>query len=180
MAKLAPSLRQLLGGSRRPSELLELLNAVACHQFADDMFASAVCAHFDMAERVAQIANAGHISPLLLRAGETRLCAPASAPPLGMREHLNSSDDMLRIRDGDSLLLMTDGVLESLESDLLNMPNISSHLRQAPDIIHLGRSLLKRALRSQSCSDDATLLGLQFSRGRSTHFESAPLSNREG
>lgn len=82
------------------------------------MFATVLCGRIDLRSGQCVIANAGHDSPLLLRAdGRVETVATEAGPPVGFEV---SADFPLwhgRLEPGDSLIAYTDGVTEAFDAD---------------------------------------------------------------
>lgn len=74
---------------------------------------------FDLEENVLDVVNAGHIYPLLYRKGNDSvewLETPASLP-LGVRQLAKFKIERFEVSPGDILLLVSDGAIESLNSE---------------------------------------------------------------
>src|SRR5262249_55434471 len=69
MARVSSEFRRLARGECPPEALLGQLNAAMCEQSPDDSFVTAACLQLDAARRTVRVANAGHVLPLLRRAG---------------------------------------------------------------------------------------------------------------
>jgi serine phosphatase RsbU (regulator of sigma subunit) len=109
------------------------------------------------------VANAGHVPALVRHAGgEVSMIGRASGPPLGMVRRSDYREERCTFRPGDVLVCMTDGVFESVESDLMSMRT----LRQVVARAGRGSSAVQRAVldrlgRSSASSDDMTLVSLE-------------------
>ena len=99
--------------------------------------------------------------------GQVKIVGRASGPPLGILSNARYFDETYALGDGDMAVLMTDGVVEALETDLTEMPTVSSLVQQAQGS---GDALLRRVFRELSERqqrrepDDMTLLSLELDR----------------
>jgi sigma-B regulation protein RsbU (phosphoserine phosphatase) len=64
-----------------------------------------------------EVVNAGHCPPLLRRASGEVIALPSNGPILGPLPQSRWSSLTTRLRRDDTLLLVSDGVLEALSSD---------------------------------------------------------------
>jgi serine phosphatase RsbU (regulator of sigma subunit) len=103
-------------GRRREKSLPEiaaLMDRVIAQQFPGSRFATAVLAQLDLETGVLRWVNAGHPEPLIVR--EHGLVYPPRCPsalPLGL-QHGPAQECSVELRDGDRVLLYTDGIVEA-------------------------------------------------------------------
>src|SRR5262249_60766252 len=93
------------------------------------------CRQLDAARRTVRVANAGHVLPLLRRAGgEVLPLGSASGPPLGMLPGQSYLTEEFALAAGDIVVLMTDGVVEALDSeaDPFGMSGLLDLISRAP------------------------------------------------
>jgi serine phosphatase RsbU (regulator of sigma subunit)/PAS domain-containing protein len=114
MAQLRHALRALAVTTGDPGVLLGHLNRLTCDLEREhpELSATAVVARFDPDRHEIVWAQAGHLPPLLSRAGHT---APLSRPPgpmLGVVDDAVYPTARIDFRAGDVLLLYTDGLVE--------------------------------------------------------------------
>jgi serine phosphatase RsbU (regulator of sigma subunit) len=88
------------------------LHATMRREFPGSRFASVVLAELAPSGRM-EVVNAGHCPPLLRRAGGELLALPPNGPILGPLPRSRWSSIGTRLRSGDTLLLVSDGVLEA-------------------------------------------------------------------
>ena len=82
------------------------------------MFATMLCGRIDVRSGQCTLANAGHDSPLLLRAdGRVETIAADAGPPVGFEVSTDFPLWQGRLEPGDSLLAYTDGVTEAFDAD---------------------------------------------------------------
>jgi serine phosphatase RsbU (regulator of sigma subunit) len=84
--------------------------------------------------------------------------------PLGIEEGTEYVDERFELYHGDVVVLMTDGVLEALEPDLMTMGTLQQLLAETPDGAEGVHSVLLR--RFDDCTvggrpDDMTLMALE-------------------
>jgi serine phosphatase RsbU (regulator of sigma subunit) len=162
--KVGPYVRVLAQSALTACEFLNLANSVMARALPEDLFATAVCAILDARRGRACVANAGHVPPILRRAdGTTALVARASGPPLGTLGQYRWSEEQVELGLGDVVVLMTDGVVEAIEQDLVEMPSLSAIVAGASDgIERLNRRILAEVDRKGPRPDDLTLLSLEL------------------
>jgi phosphoserine phosphatase RsbU/P len=133
LPNVLPRVRELSKAGKSPRELLVELNRLACRALPLDRFVTAVAAEIDGALCTLSVANAGHV-PLLLRSasGHVRVVGRASGPPLGIREHCRYAEERTPVEHGETIVMMTDGLLEAVEPDLLGMSTVLALLANAP------------------------------------------------
>ena len=109
------TLRAAAMREHRPSGVLQLLHEALLREANEERFVTAAYAHLTLTPRGLNmdVAVGGHPSPLVVsRAGEIRTVGhPGSL--LGAIDHLELADDSVQLGPGDSVVLVTDGVLEA-------------------------------------------------------------------
>jgi len=169
ISRILPMIRQLALSGVAPAELLMELNRTVATELAPDRFVTAAAFEFDMRTGVLTIANAAHV-PAIVRRARDRLVSVvgrASGMPLGIVESTTYRNERYELNRGDVVVLMTDGVLEAVESDLLNMSTLKEFLAEAADgagNVHV--SLLRKF---EECTtgkrvDDMTLVAVEGMR----------------
>jgi serine phosphatase RsbU (regulator of sigma subunit) len=159
-------LEEAAGGVERPGHLLSYLNRGLSGELSSDRFVTLCAIEIDAQARTLTVANAGHVPAFLRRAsGEVQIVGHASGPPLGILDEATYFDETYRIDSGDVLVLMTDGVLEAVETDLTDMPTLAALVGQGlgnSGAVH-GRVLAQLAARlEQRATDDMTLLSFEL------------------
>jgi serine phosphatase RsbU (regulator of sigma subunit) len=162
LAALMPSVRALVRPGLGPACLLQKLNREVAATLPEDRFVTAAAFELDLQAGVLLAANAGHVPAFVRRAaGGVLLIGRASVgPALGLMPDVTYTEERVELRRGDLLVFMTDGIVEAVENDLLEM----RHLRQLVDLAPNGRvhSSVGRVLREVECTpDDRTLVCLQ-------------------
>lgn len=177
---IVPRARQLAASVLPPARLLGELNRVAAAALPIDRFVTAAALELDSELCTITMANAGHV-PALIRSAfsNVRVMGRSAGPPLGVVPGAEYAEECLPFRDGDTVVLMTDGVLEAMESDLLGMNRLRAVIAHAPGtargLNHSILAALDKRLRGRS-RDDVTLVTVEMTRaahGRSRHLERA-------
>jgi hypothetical protein len=117
MVALRNALRGLAISGGEPGELMHWLNEVTLRSSGHPT-ATAVCGHFDPADRLLHWTSAGHLPALLLREGRARLLEAAPNLLLGAVADTHYAESQIELRKGDLLLLFTDGLIERRHSSL--------------------------------------------------------------
>ncbi|WP_354638796.1 SpoIIE family protein phosphatase [Kitasatospora camelliae] len=117
MVALRNALRGLATTGAGPGRLLGWLNAVTA-QLPDPTTATAVCARYDPTRRELRWARAGHLPPVLLRDGRAEPLPLPHGILLGAQDDAVYEEVVLTLREGDVLLLYTDGLIERRDSGL--------------------------------------------------------------
>jgi serine phosphatase RsbU (regulator of sigma subunit) len=105
------SLRGLAITGAGPAELLRLLNGVMCH-LTSGVVGTVVCGLYNPDSRLLRWARAGHLPPVLVRAGAARALPLPGGVLLGMDPDAEYEEAIQPLEPGDSLLLFTDGLIE--------------------------------------------------------------------
>lgn len=119
MARLTSVLRAAAARNEHPAAVLEELNNLVFAENDEGMFVTASFAVLDPASGSLEIANAGHLLPIVRhrdgRVGELKL---QSGNALGVRQPLLAPAAAWRISPGDLLLFATDGLTEAANEGL--------------------------------------------------------------
>lgn len=170
LAAVQPSLDELSQSKASPAELLSELNRVASRTLPLDCFITAAAFDFDAEAGVLTIANAGHV-PAIVRgaSGLVSIVGNASGPPLGIEPEGRYQDERYELRRGDVVVMMTDGLLEAIEKDLLSMGTVRTWLSEVPaEASSVHRLLLGKLDEcvARRFIDDVTLVTLETSYER--------------
>jgi serine phosphatase RsbU (regulator of sigma subunit)/anti-sigma regulatory factor (Ser/Thr protein kinase) len=99
-----------------PGKVLERVNDLLYPDIPAKMFVTCLCVVLDPGDGKAVIANAGHNLPYLKL--ENEILEPrASGMPLGLMPGMTYDEVEFRINPGESLLLLSDGLVEAHNSD---------------------------------------------------------------
>jgi hypothetical protein len=105
------ALRGLAATGAGPADLLRHLNYAACH-LTEGIAGTVVCGRYDPETRVLHWARAGHLPPVLVRDGTAEMLPLPGGVLLGLDPDAEYEEATLAMRDGDTLLLFTDGLIE--------------------------------------------------------------------
>ena len=151
--------------------LMERFNSVFCSLRAQGSkdFMTALCAFIDAETGVAELINAGHPFPMLLRAGAARaeLLSDICGLPPGFDRRRVFAPFKIRLFPGDCLILFTDGFVEGVSCDGRQVgfhelakliaecaaQDLRSHLEQVS-------AALERKI--ETAQDDCTMLMLRY------------------
>jgi sigma-B regulation protein RsbU (phosphoserine phosphatase) len=118
MAHLNAAFRALVESHVPPRELVARANRLLSESTLSSHYATLVCGRASAAGEV-EIVNAGHCAPLIVRRDGGVETLPASGLPLGLAPAgmaSGYSSERVALRDGDTLVLYTDGLTESVNS----------------------------------------------------------------
>ncbi|MFF4139550.1 PP2C family protein-serine/threonine phosphatase [Streptomyces mirabilis] len=128
MVVLRNALRGLAVTGAGPGQLLTWLNIVA-HHLTDQVTATAVCGLYDRNDRTLRWARAGHLPPVLVRAGQASALPPLRGVLLGAVEEATYEEAELELRADDTLVMYTDGLVERRDDP--NQDSLSQLLTMA-------------------------------------------------
>lgn len=153
-----------------PARVLERVNAILSLDNETSMFVTVFCAVLDTRTGGLACANAGHLPPLLLQAGETAACRRFNPGfVLGPMPGIHYQTEQLTLQPGDLFLLYTDGVNEAVDLDknefgeqrLLDCVT-STSAAQPKSIIRAIRNNVLEFAGDAPQSDDITMLALRY------------------
>jgi serine phosphatase RsbU (regulator of sigma subunit) len=164
MARLGSEMRFHAVNRTDPSEILARVNDVLAAESEDGMFVTASLLVFDTATGRVDFANAGHLLPLVRRAGGEveRLAAPPNLP-LALAPAVPFPGGSFALGPGDALVLYTDGVSEApRDGELFGETRLIDAIRDAgPNaeeiLTHILASVVAH-LRGAPPADDVTLV----------------------
>ncbi|MFJ9809170.1 SpoIIE family protein phosphatase [Streptomyces sp. NPDC101158] len=156
MVVLRNALRGLAVTGAGPAQLLSWLNGVA-HHLTADVTATAVCGLFDPESRTLRWARAGHLPPVLVRAGEAADLPLLKGMLLGALAEAEYQEAELRLEPEDTVLMYTDGLVERRDT------SVHESVAQLLAVARMPADSLERRLdmllaRSKSDTDDDTCL----------------------
>jgi PAS domain S-box-containing protein len=118
MIHVRAGIRGLLTMEPSPAALLAAADEMIARD-APDQFVTAAAVLVDPEAGTLDLCNAGHLPLLLIRPDRTTaLLGMGSGVPLGIESRLHRSSDQVALEPGCIVLLVTDGVVESRDSDL--------------------------------------------------------------
>ncbi|MGH3321176.1 MAG: PP2C family protein-serine/threonine phosphatase [Streptosporangiaceae bacterium] len=174
MGQLRAAARTLARRGVPPDEMLRRLD-LAAQEMAAAQFATCVAATYDPAAGRALVSRAGHVPPILVRPrGTSRVLTLPPGLPLGIGGAAFEAVEV-RVPEGSTLVLYTDGLVESRERDMdtgiaslrATLARCSGPLQDACDAIVTELSRTPEEGRGEDRGEDDVALLLVRSRGRS-------------
>jgi len=165
LARVLPKVCELALSGLSPARLLSELNRTVIAKLPLDRFVTAAAFELDARMGVITAANAGHVPAMLRRKRHVSVVGRASGAPLGFSEDSIYIDEHHDLCLGDVIVLMTDGVLEAIETDLERMSTLRTLLGDTAEGargVHTG--LLRKfeeCTRGCRRPDDMTLVAVE-------------------
>jgi serine phosphatase RsbU (regulator of sigma subunit) len=102
---------------------LGVLNEALIRQRGDARFTTLAFCILDLKTGVLRGACGGHPRPLLLRSDGTTELVPATGPLLGVIQDATFGEEQVQLREGDALVLYTDGLTDALAPETMLTEN---------------------------------------------------------
>jgi phosphoserine phosphatase RsbU/P len=168
MASLQASLHIIAPESSGPAEVVARLNHLFCHNIRLTKFVTFFVGQYDEPSGNLSYCNAGHNPPLLLRSdGAMERLLPTGAA-IGLVEHAEFLQSEVTLRKGDTLLLYTDGVVESWNprKELFGQERLEAHLGESGNfnpqqLIQSLRNRIQAFTEGGSPTDDTTIVAIR-------------------
>ncbi|HEY6564350.1 MAG TPA: SpoIIE family protein phosphatase [Pirellulaceae bacterium] len=169
MTKLAAEARFCLASTVEPGQVMTRLNQLLCDDGVEDRFVTLALLVVNPRNAAVSIANAGHLSPILRhRDGRLELLSDdIKGPPLGVCPGLDYRQTVMTLAPEESLVLLTDGISEAMDSagDQFGFERLHAAITPAANSLDaLGRRVVE-AVRSfvgtHAQSDDICLVAVQ-------------------
>ncbi len=154
--------------SSSPGEVLERVNETLLARIPLNMFLTCFYAVLDPESGTLRYANAGHDPPYLWHGGcceELR----ARGMPLGLMPGMSYEEGEVSLREGDSVLFYSDGLVEAHDpkGEMFGFPRVRAHVAEHGEERSLGDLLLEELYsfvgEGWEQEDDITLLTLKRS-----------------
>jgi serine phosphatase RsbU (regulator of sigma subunit)/predicted ester cyclase len=154
--------------SSSPGEVLERVNETLLARIPLNMFVTCFYAVLDPESGTLRYANAGHDPPYLWHGGcceELR----ARGMPLGLMPGMSYEEGEVSLREGDSVLFYSDGLVEAHDpkGEMFGFPRLRAHVAEHGEERSLGDLLLEELYsfvgEGWEQEDDITLLTLKRS-----------------
>ncbi|OQX87980.1 hypothetical protein B6D60_02785 [candidate division KSB1 bacterium 4484_87] len=170
MARLISDFRYYCNRAESPADLMEFLNQALLQRSQQGMFVSLVSMLLDMKTGKLIISNAGHLPPLWWRETDNRIerVENEAGIPLGILEDVDFDNQIVNLQPGDTILLYTDGVIESHneKNQMYTLDRLVQEIRppvpEPHDFIEQLINELKRFQGAVNQHDDITLLALRW------------------
>jgi serine phosphatase RsbU (regulator of sigma subunit)/anti-sigma regulatory factor (Ser/Thr protein kinase) len=142
MGQVRAALRAYAVQDQAPAEVLTSADELV-RGLAEDVLVTCVYAVLDPRDGSLALANAGHVPPLLLGAGEAPVLLGSTGPPLGAGGGEDYGERTAVVPPGRMLALYTDGLIETREADLeVGLRRLEDRLDPAaPDLDALAAEL---------------------------------------
>jgi sigma-B regulation protein RsbU (phosphoserine phosphatase) len=116
MARLTRDLRYFALAEGDPARVLRWMNKAVAESGQDDIFVTLVYVVLDAAKKQIQLANAGHMPPIVRKKneGEVIVLDRLSGLPLGVLPDPEYASETFDLAPGDSVMLFTDGLVEAM------------------------------------------------------------------
>lgn len=164
LAPILPKVCELALSGLSPARLLSELNRTVVAELPLDRFVTAAAFELDARKGVFMAANAGHVPAMLRRAREVSIVGRVSGAPLGFSQDSAYREEHHDLCRGDVIVLMTDGVLEAIEADLVTMSTLRTLCAETKEgACGVHRLLLRKFEEcTRGCrADDMTLVALE-------------------
>jgi phosphoserine phosphatase RsbU/P len=170
MAVTTTLLRMAARQLKTPEQIILQVSDALAAQNPQNLFVTLFCAIFDPTTASLRCANAGHPSPVLLRAGSApSLPFPPSAMVAGIFPGMEVSSQAFSLKPGDTVVFYTDGVTEAFNSDqiLFGESRLTEHLardggERAADTVTGLVKAVKAYAGEFPQSDDITVLAMRL------------------
>jgi sigma-B regulation protein RsbU (phosphoserine phosphatase) len=184
MSNLQASVRAFAGENLAPSLVATRTNAALRRNGAVERFVTFFYAVVDSERKTLTYCNAGHNPPMLVRQdGATeRLCAGGTV--LGIFDGSGYEDGSVMLREGDRLVLFTDGITEASDMDEREFGDerlaglITAHRHQPPQ--HLVDAVMAgvTGFAGLALADDATVVCLAYGGNCAAAQHACPTSEQ--
>jgi phosphoserine phosphatase RsbU/P len=151
------------------SECMEYVNNLLCKESVSSMFVTVFYGILNTQTGEVDYVNAGHNPPYLLSADGISKVEMTNGLALGVLDDFSFESKTLQLKNGDQLLLFTDGVVEAfdLEEKAYGEEKFENFLNE--NLNHPIETIIKKSFADVTDfvagapqSDDITLLGLTF------------------
>src|SRR5207249_11959651 len=166
MAHLHATLRALVPQNLSLEDLVGRASSLFCESALPSHFATLVLARAARSGE-AEICNAGHVPPLVARGREIERVAPTGIP-IGMFCDARFTVSRLRLSQGDTIVLYTDGVNEARNGsgeeygiDRLTRSLIGNPARKTSDLVATCLQDLRTFRSGTAQVDDITLMAVR-------------------
>jgi serine phosphatase RsbU (regulator of sigma subunit) len=141
---------------------------------------------FDLDRRVVRHTNAGHLYPYILREGEAPISIEGPSLPLGVRADIESETVELELKEGDTFVYLSDGIVEAQndEREPLGFEAIETLLATlvGSSPAEVQDELLRAVARhsgDKCADDDRTVMILRFDHLEALHTRAELLGETE-
>ena len=171
MSSLQTALQTMAPDTDSPAEILERINRFYIHNIRFTTFVTVFIARYDANNRTLTYVNSGHNPPAVFRKNTAKIdWLTRTAPAIGLAEEYFPRTEMVKLSEGDVLLMYTDGVTEAMnitmeqfgQERLAEFIQNTAHLT-ASDMLQVLRQGLSTYNGNMPLADDLTLVALKVS-----------------
>jgi anti-sigma regulatory factor (Ser/Thr protein kinase)/PAS domain-containing protein len=161
MGQMRTALRAYATEGHPPDVVVSHANRLLT-EMETDLFATCAYVDIDLEEGTAWCVRAGHLPPVLRHpGGETEIAEAEGGPPLGVTARADFPMSPLRLRRGTVIALITDGLVETPQTDIDTGMDRLAHELAASDPAHLGL-VADALLGNAGRGDDIALLLVRY------------------
>lgn len=171
MAMVKAAITTLIDEGVEERAIFRRLNELVLHSTDKRAFMTLGFTTFDLERKVARHTNSGHLYPYLLRKGSQPHPLEVPSLPLGLRADIEPKTIEIALRDGDTLVYLSDGIIEAQNDDgdpfgFEQLEAVLSRLDSHPPAEVQRKLLDELALHTgdHPADDDRTLMVLRFDR----------------
>jgi sigma-B regulation protein RsbU (phosphoserine phosphatase) len=171
MASLCARLRSLAETDRPIDGILTRANIALTNEVEESQFITAILARLDTTSKTLTYVNAGHPSGYVLdRCGRVKALMESTGIPLAILPEAEFTfGTSIKLERGDTVILLTDGVLEarSPDGEFFGMDRVLQVVRRnydqvAGELIGLVRHAVSEFCGGKELSDDFTMVLMKF------------------
>lgn len=169
MAMVKAAITTLVEQGADEDSLFHRLNELVIRSTERRTFMTLGFTIFDLSRRTIRHTNAGHLYPYLLRSGEPLLPLEVPSFPLGLREDIHPRTTEVELREQDTLVYLSDGIVEAQNDDgdpfgFESLERLLVHLQGAApaDIQTTILQAVAEHAGGRDADDDRTIMILRF------------------
>jgi sigma-B regulation protein RsbU (phosphoserine phosphatase) len=173
VAGICPEVRHLVRAGVAPEEVLSQVNRTLCDREVGGRFVTMALVAVDPESHVLTVVKAGHPEPLVRRASGAiePVGREGAGPPLGVTPRSVYKPVAVRLAPGESVILYTDGVIESMDRERrpFGMEQLLEVAAKAPQGAAAAGEAILAAVRDHATDrsqyDDITIVCFERVRG---------------
>lgn len=172
MVRVTTLITAISKGITDAAKITSVVNDLICENNGEDLFTTAFFAVVEISTGKFTYCSAGHNPPVLIRSGENAMfLEPKPNMVLGAMGGMEYSESSITLREGDGILLYTDGVDEAMDKDknqygperLISLLNtFDGKNSSALDLTNLVRDDVKKFVNGEEQSDDITMVSFIY------------------
>lgn len=174
---LQASLRTQAGNIHSPAAMMSTFNRIACQRNDTGQFATFFMASLHEPTLALRFTNGGHNFPVLHRADGSRVLLETGGIVVGMMEGLPYEEESIELREGDRVLIYTDGVTEAANAagDMFDEERLYALLDAAPreltaeQLVERVIAGVREFLAGTEAGDDITVMAIRVLPAAATH-----------